>query len=51
MRASATQLWADDLVYAARLYELRRAVDGPFPAKLIRTLARVGYRLAPPQDE
>lgn len=24
MRASATQLWADDLVYAARLYELRR---------------------------
>jgi hypothetical protein len=27
MRASATQLWADDLVYAARLYELRRAAD------------------------
>lgn len=25
MRASATQLWADDLVYASRLYELRRA--------------------------
>lgn len=25
MRASATQLWADDLVYAARLYELRRS--------------------------
>jgi hypothetical protein len=25
MRASAIQLWADDLVYAARLYELRRA--------------------------
>ena len=25
MRASASQLWADDLVYAARLYELRRA--------------------------
>ena len=25
MRASATRLWADDLVYAARLYELRRA--------------------------
>jgi nitrite reductase/ring-hydroxylating ferredoxin subunit len=24
MRASATQLWADDLVYATRLYELRR---------------------------
>ena len=24
MRASARQLWADDLVYAARLYELRR---------------------------
>ncbi|GAA4399215.1 DUF5914 domain-containing protein [Fodinibacter luteus] len=24
MRASATQLWADDLVYASRLYELRR---------------------------
>ena len=28
MRASATQLWADDLVYAARLYELRRAAAG-----------------------
>jgi len=27
MRASATQLWADDLVYAARLYELRRAAE------------------------
>ncbi len=25
MRASATQLWADDIVYAARLYELRRS--------------------------
>ncbi len=25
MRASATQLWSDDIVYAARLYELRRS--------------------------
>jgi hypothetical protein len=29
MRASATRLWADDLVYAARLYEVRRGGGGP----------------------
>lgn len=28
MRASAVQLWADDLTYAARRYELRRAAAG-----------------------
>ena len=48
-------LWGDDPpdhdMLRSHVYELRRAVDGPFPAKLIRTLARVGYRLAPPQDE
>jgi DNA-binding winged helix-turn-helix (wHTH) protein len=27
---------------------LRRAVDGPYPIKLIQTLPRVGYRLAIP---
>lgn len=29
MRASAVQLWADDLVYATRLYELRRRAAAP----------------------
>jgi hypothetical protein len=27
MRASATQLWVDDLEYASRRYELRRRGD------------------------
>ncbi|MGH8027381.1 MAG: response regulator transcription factor [Pseudoxanthomonas sp.] len=43
-------LWADgppdgDLL-RSHIYELRRSVDGPFAAKLIHTLPRVGYRLA-----
>jgi len=29
----------------SHIYELRRAVDGPFPVKLIHTLPRTGYRL------
>jgi DNA-binding winged helix-turn-helix (wHTH) protein len=32
----------------SHIYELRRAIDGPFPVKLIQTLPRVGYRLAGP---
>ena len=30
----------------ARVYDLRRAIDGPFEAKLLHTIPRVGYRLA-----
>ena len=42
-------LWGDDPpdgdMLRSHIYELRRSVDGPFPAKLIHTLPRVGYRL------
>ena len=31
----------------SHVYELRRAVDGPFEHKLIHTLPRVGYRIVP----
>ncbi|MCF7223569.1 response regulator transcription factor [Marilutibacter chinensis] len=45
-------LWGDDPpdgdMLRSHVYELRRAVDGPFQAKMIRTLPRVGYRLAVP---
>ena len=48
-------LWGDDPpdhdMLRSHVYELRRSVDGPFPVKLIRTLPRVGYRLAPPPEE
>ncbi|WP_242108243.1 response regulator transcription factor [Luteimonas aquatica] len=44
-------LWGDDPpdrdMLRSHIYELRRSVDGPFEAKLIQTLPRVGYRLAP----
>ena len=47
-------LWEDDPpehdMLRSHVYELRRSVDGPFPEKLIHTLPRVGYRLAPPRD-
>lgn len=43
-------LWGEDPpdrdMLRSHVYELRRAVDGPFPVKLIHTLPRVGYRLA-----
>jgi DNA-binding response OmpR family regulator len=43
-------LWGDEPpdgdMLRSHVYELRRAVDGPFPTKLIHTLPRVGYRLA-----
>ncbi|MBZ4040011.1 response regulator transcription factor [Novilysobacter selenitireducens] len=43
-------LWGDQPpdgdMLRSHIYELRRAVDGPFPEKLIHTLPRVGYRLA-----
>jgi DNA-binding response OmpR family regulator len=51
-------LWGDSPpdgdMLRSHIYELRRAVDGPFPRKLIHTLPRLGYRLAvieePPED-
>ena len=47
-------LWGEDPpdhdMLRSHVYELRRSVDGRFAIKLIRTLPRVGYRLAPPQD-
>jgi DNA-binding winged helix-turn-helix (wHTH) protein len=43
-------LWGDDPpdgdMLRSHIYELRRSVDGPFATKLIRTLPRVGYRIA-----
>lgn len=47
-------LWGDSPpdgdMLRSHIYELRRSVDAPFPAKLIQTLPRVGYRLAVPGD-
>ncbi|MDO5610421.1 MAG: response regulator transcription factor [Pseudomonadota bacterium] len=43
-------LWGDEPpdsdMLRSHIYELRRAVDGPFAEKLIHTLPRIGYRLA-----
>jgi DNA-binding response OmpR family regulator len=43
-------LWGDEPpdgdMLRSHVYELRRAVDGPFAVKLIQTLPKVGYRLA-----
>ena len=43
-------LWGDSPpdgdMLRSHIYELRRSVDGPFEHKLIRTLPRVGYRIA-----
>ncbi len=49
-------LWGDEPpegdLLRSHVYELRRVVDGPFERKLIHTLPRVGYRLAPaPREE
>lgn len=47
-------LWGDSPpdgdMLRSHVYELRRAVDGPFAVKLIHTLPRVGYRLAVTTD-
>lgn len=44
-------LWGDALpqgdLLRSHLYELRRAVDGPFERKLIHTVAREGYWIGP----
>jgi DNA-binding response OmpR family regulator len=43
-------LWGDDTpdrdMLRSHVYDLRRAIDGPFGTKLLHTLPRVGYRLA-----
>ena len=48
-------LWGDEPpdgdMLRSHIYELRRSVDGPFARKLIHTLPRTGYRIAPPSDE
>lgn len=42
-------LWGEDLpdgdMLRSHVYDLRRAVDGPFATKLIQTVPRVGYRV------
>lgn len=42
------ELWGDMLpdkdLLRSHVYELRRVVDGPFPRKLIHTVARTGFR-------
>ncbi|MGN7724676.1 response regulator transcription factor [Luteimonas sp. 22616] len=44
-------LWGDEPpdgdMLRSHVYELRRSVDAPFQVKLIQTLPRVGYRIAP----
>jgi len=44
-------LWGDEPpdgdMLRSHVYELRRSVDAPFQTKLIQTLPRVGYRIAP----
>ena len=43
-------LWGDDPpdrdLLRSQMHVLRRAIDAPFPSKLLHTVARVGYRLA-----
>ncbi len=47
-------LWGDAVPDAdllrSHMYELRRAVDGPYAMKLIHTVAREGYRLGAKND-
>lgn len=48
-------LWGDDPpdgdMLRSHVYELRRAIDGPWPAKLLHTLPRIGYRLGEAQGD
>jgi DNA-binding response OmpR family regulator len=43
-------LWGEDTpdrdMLRSHVYDLRRAIDGPFEPKLLHTLPRIGYRLA-----
>lgn len=45
-------LWGDELpdgdMLRSHIYELRRAMDGPFAVKLLHTLPKLGYRLRVP---
>ena len=47
---SESILWGDDPpdrdMLRSHIYELRKSVDGPFAAKLIHTVPKVGYRIA-----
>lgn len=47
-------LWGDNPpdgdMLRSHIYELRKAVDGMSPVKLIHTLPRVGYRIAMPES-
>jgi DNA-binding response OmpR family regulator len=48
-------IWGDhppdgDLL-RSHMYDLRRAIDGEFAVKLVHTLPRVGYRIAPLADD
>lgn len=38
----------DGDILRSHIYDLRRSVDGPFAAKLLQTVPRVGYRLVEP---
>ena len=48
-------LWGEDApdrdMLRSHVYDLRRAIDGPFDTKLLHTLPRIGYRLAVGGDE
>ncbi|MEO0366925.1 MAG: helix-turn-helix domain-containing protein, partial [Pseudomonadota bacterium] len=35
----------------SHLYNLRKAIDKPFPKPLMQTVAGVGYRIVEPDDE
>lgn len=44
-------LWGEDPpdhdILRSHIYELRKSVDGPYPTKLIHTLPKLGYCMAP----
>jgi len=52
--ALESAIWGDSVpdrdLLRAHMYELRKRVDGPFPVKLIRTVTKLGYRIATPLD-
>lgn len=47
-------LWGDDPpsgdLLRSHIYDLRRAIDAPFAARLLHTLPRFGYRIAPAEE-
>lgn len=47
-------VWGDSVpdhdLLRNHMYELRKRVDGPFAVKLIQTVPKLGYRIAPPAD-